>query len=125
MNMQAPAHTERQDPDDQRTLRRTVYDHLRHNRITYQEFVGALTQIGVSVETKKGGSGHVVLRYDRKDAAIVSGARKQSEKWQPRDITPVLRRLGIPEERFIVAITNAGLRVDEEYAGSPDVVEIG
>jgi hypothetical protein len=81
-------------------------------------------QLGVSVETKKAGSGHVVLRHEGRDAAIVSGARKQSEKWQPRDITPVLRRLGISEERFLTAITSAGLRVNAEYVGSPDVVEI-
>ncbi len=122
--MQAPAHTERQDTDDKRTQRRTVYEYLRHHRITYREFVGSLIQLGVSVETNKAGSGHVVLRHGERAAAIVSGARKQSEKWQPRDITHLLRRLEIPEEHFLVAVTNAGLRVGEEYEGSLDVVEI-
>ncbi len=101
-----------------------MYEYLRHHRITYREFVGSLIQLGVSVETNKAGSGHVVLRHGERAAAIVSGARKQSEKWQPRDITHLLRRLEIPEEHFLVAVTNAGLRVGEEYEGSLDVVEI-
>jgi predicted RNA binding protein YcfA (HicA-like mRNA interferase family) len=92
--------------------------------MTYRDFIRALMHLGVVIETNKHGSGHVILRHGQRSAAIVSGARKVSDGWQPRDIKNILRRLEIPEERFLTAITNAGLRVAKEYEGSPNAVEV-
>lgn len=78
--------------------------HLHSHRLTHKELVRALMALGVSAEWTTRGSGHKVLRYGERNAAIASKNRKNTEKWQPHSVMRTIKHLQIPVRDFLAVI---------------------
>jgi hypothetical protein len=91
-----------------------LFRYLESNRIGFREFIRAACTAGASHEKSKGGSGHTVLRFGNRDAAITSQDRKVSGKWKPRDVISRISRLGIPPDVFLAALQGTPVNQEQE-----------